>query len=88
MHLVCLMWCRWADGYRYRFGLYYVDYDDENRTRYPKMSSDWYTKYVAEQQTSWRTWIRNRFFGVLGYLHYAYKRIGGAPMYGSFGTVL
>ncbi len=37
----------WSDGYNFRFGLTYVDYDSPARTRIPKDSSRWYGKYVA-----------------------------------------
>lgn len=33
----------WSDGYRPRFGLTYVDYDN-NQDRYPKDSSKWFAR--------------------------------------------
>ncbi|XP_076816813.1 uncharacterized protein LOC143462503 [Clavelina lepadiformis] len=36
----------WASGYTPKFGLYYVDMEDENRTRYKKRSSDWFQEMV------------------------------------------
>jgi len=35
----------WTDGYSVRFGMTYVDYKN-NRTRYPKDSLFWYSKFV------------------------------------------
>ena len=32
---------QWADGYAFRFGLHYVQYDN-NTNRIPKASSKWY----------------------------------------------
>ncbi|XP_044265974.1 myrosinase 1-like [Tribolium madens] len=37
----------WLNGYTEKFGLYQVDFDDENRTRTPKKSADFYKKVVA-----------------------------------------
>jgi hypothetical protein len=38
----------WADGFKNRFGLYYIDYTDSSLPRYPKSSSFWYTQYVKD----------------------------------------
>ena len=38
----------WADGYKQRFGLVYVDY--QNQKRVPKDSFDWYKKVIATQR--------------------------------------
>ncbi len=35
----------WAEGYKQRFGLVYVDYDTQART--PKMSAEWYARVIA-----------------------------------------
>merc|ERR1712113_432897 len=35
----------WADGYRTRFGMVYVDY--QTMDRFPKMSYKWFQKYVT-----------------------------------------
>ncbi|MBO0846536.1 MAG: beta-glucosidase [Nocardioides sp.] len=37
----------WAEGYRQRFGLVYVDYDTLERT--PKRSFDWYAETIRQQ---------------------------------------
>lgn len=37
-----------------RFGLHYVDYHDEHRTRYPKRSAEWYRAYIAQHRRSYR----------------------------------
>ncbi|XP_070575695.1 cytosolic beta-glucosidase-like [Ptychodera flava] len=36
----------WADGYKSRFGLYYVDFDDPNRPRTPKASVEIFAEIV------------------------------------------
>ena len=40
----------WADGYKQRFGLVYVDY--QNQKRVPKDSFDWYKKVIASNGRS------------------------------------
>jgi hypothetical protein len=52
------MTLRWVDGYEKRFGLYYVDYRDENRPRYAKKSSIWYTDYISSHRDSYEGVIR------------------------------
>ncbi|XP_023311714.1 beta-glucosidase 46-like [Anoplophora glabripennis] len=36
----------WLQGYTQRFGLFYVDFDNINRTRTPKTSVSYYKKVV------------------------------------------
>jgi len=31
----------WGSGYNPKFGIYYVDFEDDERGRYKKRSSDW-----------------------------------------------
>ena len=31
----------WGSGYVPKFGIYYVDFEDEERTRYKKRTADW-----------------------------------------------
>jgi beta-glucosidase/6-phospho-beta-glucosidase/beta-galactosidase len=38
----------WDDGYRYRFGIHRVDFDDQKRTRTPKKSAMVYKRIVAD----------------------------------------
>ena len=33
-------------GYESAYGLYYVDLDDKDLTRYPKLSSRWYSNFL------------------------------------------
>ncbi|KAL2535542.1 Beta-glucosidase 11 [Forsythia ovata] len=40
------------DGYNTSFGLYYVDLDDKNLTRYPKLSAHWYSHFLKGKSTS------------------------------------
>jgi beta-glucosidase len=37
----------WADGYSKRFGLHYVDFKSDARTRTPKLSAEWYRNAIA-----------------------------------------
>lgn len=39
-------------GYNASFGLYYVDLDDENFTRYPKQSARWYSSFLKGEKTT------------------------------------
>uniref|UniRef100_A0A803L9V3 Uncharacterized protein n=1 Tax=Chenopodium quinoa TaxID=63459 RepID=A0A803L9V3_CHEQI len=38
--------------YEKGFGLYYVDYDDPNRSRYPKLSQKWYAGYLRGENVT------------------------------------
>lgn len=40
----------WAEGYRQRFGIHYVDYSDKKLPRYKKKSADFLTNYFNSQQ--------------------------------------
>ncbi|KAK7392317.1 hypothetical protein VNO78_20751 [Psophocarpus tetragonolobus] len=40
------------DGYRSSFGLYYVDRDDPELKRYPKLSAIWYSQFLKGRKTS------------------------------------
>ncbi|MED6155516.1 glycosyl hydrolase 1 [Stylosanthes scabra] len=40
------------DGYNASFGLYYVDRDDPELTRYPKLSAEWYGSFLKGGKTS------------------------------------
>jgi len=44
----------WADGYNYRFGLNYVDFND-NMKRYAKKSSKWLTEYIKSPAAQGKT---------------------------------
>ena len=40
----------WADGYSVRFGMVYIDYDN-NQTRYVKDSAKWFSEFISQQTT-------------------------------------
>ncbi|XP_024982320.1 beta-glucosidase 11-like isoform X2 [Cynara cardunculus var. scolymus] len=40
------------DGYKSGYGLYYVDLNDKELTRYPKLSAHWYTSFLKGQNIS------------------------------------
>lgn len=40
------------DGYNSGYGLYYVDLDDKELTRYPKLSAHWYANFLQGKNTS------------------------------------
>lgn len=40
----------WINGYKKRYGLVRVDYDDPQRKRTPKKSYFWYKQFIAEHQ--------------------------------------
>lgn len=39
-------------GYKYGFGLYYVDLDDPDLKRYPKLSAHWYSTFLKSERSS------------------------------------
>ncbi|XVF47160.1 hypothetical protein PTKIN_Ptkin03bG0087100 [Pterospermum kingtungense] len=39
------------DSYESSFGLYFVDLDDPNLTRYPKLSANWYSQLLKGKLT-------------------------------------
>ena len=39
----------WNDGYRLRFGLYRVDFNDPERKRTPKLSAFYYKKVIQDR---------------------------------------
>ncbi|XP_057422758.1 hydroxyisourate hydrolase-like isoform X2 [Lotus japonicus] len=39
------------DGYKSSFGLYYVDRDDPELKRYPKLSAKWYRQFLKDRST-------------------------------------
>ena len=40
------------DGYESSFGLYYVDRNDPDLKRYPKLSAKWYSRFLKGTTTS------------------------------------
>jgi beta-glucosidase len=40
------------DGYRSSYGLYYVDRNDPELRRYPKLSAKWYKQFLMGRRTS------------------------------------
>ncbi|KAM0053951.1 putative beta-glucosidase [Helianthus debilis subsp. tardiflorus] len=40
------------DGYKTGYGLYYVDLDDNELTRYPKLSAHWYAGFLKGKNMS------------------------------------
>ncbi|KAK1437233.1 hypothetical protein QVD17_03022 [Tagetes erecta] len=40
------------DGYKSNYGLYYVDLDDKELTRYPKLSAHWYASFLKGKNIS------------------------------------
>ncbi|XP_020254861.1 beta-glucosidase 11-like [Asparagus officinalis] len=39
------------EGYESSYGMYYVDFEDEELKRYPKLSARWYTNFLNREQT-------------------------------------
>ncbi|CAL9178493.1 beta-glucosidase 22-like [Musa acuminata AAA Group] len=37
-------------GYQSRYGLYFVNFDDENRERKPKLSAQWYSSFLKQKK--------------------------------------
>ncbi|XP_051776283.1 lactase-like protein isoform X1 [Erpetoichthys calabaricus] len=52
----------WEDGYSERFGLYYVDFRNKNKPRYPKASVQYYKKIISSNgfpnQREVDSWMR------------------------------
>jgi beta-glucosidase/6-phospho-beta-glucosidase/beta-galactosidase len=42
----------WGDGLNFRFGITYVDFNDANLTRTPKMSATWWQDLIASMSSS------------------------------------
>ncbi|KAL0355841.1 UNVERIFIED_CONTAM: Oleuropein beta-glucosidase [Sesamum radiatum] len=45
-------WCdnfEWKEGYKVRFGIIYVDFNN-NQTRYPKLSAMWFAKFLKAEK--------------------------------------
>lgn len=40
------------DGYKAGYGLYYVDLDDPELKRYPKLSAHWYSRFLKGGRVS------------------------------------
>lgn len=82
----------WADGYSCRFGLHYVDYNDDSLPRYPKASAYWYRDF-AKKHAHWAT--EKQLLGASGstgkvsgwraLLDNAIVEAGGAIVYGANG---
>jgi beta-glucosidase len=36
----------WADGFSKRFGLFYVDFESDDKVRTPKLSANWYRNFI------------------------------------------
>ena len=47
----------WINGYRKRYGLVYVDFDDEDLPRTPKDSYYWYRDMIGKRKE--RSWKRS-----------------------------
>ncbi|CAD5314642.1 unnamed protein product [Arabidopsis thaliana] len=50
---ITLLWSlmdnfEWQDGYKARFGLYYIDFQN-NLTRHQKVSGKWYSEFLKPQ---------------------------------------
>lgn len=49
----------WLNGYNVGYGLYYVDLDNKNFTRYPKLSALWYKNFLNGNTISYDGIITN-----------------------------
>lgn len=38
------------DGYKTSYGLYRVDFESKERTRYPKLSAQWYSNFLKGRE--------------------------------------
>lgn len=56
----------WADGYSFRFGLYFVDYNDPTLKRYPKKSSEWFKTYAQAHRLYGQASVTSKAEGDMG----------------------
>ena len=55
----------WDEGYSERFGLYYVDFRNKNKPRYPKASVQFYKRIISSNGFPNQREVRVRVFSLL-----------------------